>query len=179
MVSMDDGVSSTADAVYLRNCRPQTRMDSEVSGQSRFPASLNLAGSNRSETSAVARSCFECGGPPPLSSGETWLAGETAEALHFCRFRVYPVTCHSKRKCPQAGKWKRSSRRRAAGCPKRRQVAALESGPFDASRLRNATGRSGLRVSDSFIKATKLTTRLTTKFAPGFVPQAAIRLSLS
>ena len=125
------------------------------------------------------RPCFECGGPAPLSSGETWLAGEPAEALHFCRFRVYPVTCHSKRKCPEAGKWKRSSRPRAAGCPKRRHVAALESGPFDASPLGNATGRSGLRVSDSFIKATKLTTRFTMKFAPGFVPQAAIRLSLS
>ena len=123
------------------------------------------------------RPCIECSGPAPLSSGETWLAGEPAEALQICRFRVYPVSCHSKRKCPQAGKGKRSSRRRAAGCPKRHQVAALESGPIDASPLGKATGRSGLRVSNSFVKATKLTTRFTTKFAPGFVRQAALRLS--
>ena len=89
------------------------------------------------------RSCFECGGPAPLSSGETWLAGEPAEALHFCRFRVYPVTCHSKRKCPQAGKWKRSSRRRAAGCPKRCHVDALESGPFDASAVEKRNWQIG------------------------------------
>ena len=89
------------------------------------------------------RSCFECGGPAPLSSGETWLAGEPAEALHFCRFRVYPVTCHSKRKCPQAGKWKRSSRCRAAGCPKRCHVDALESGPFDASAVEKRNWQIG------------------------------------
>ena len=144
------------------------------------PAALTLAGSNRSETScgggglvssAAARRRFSQARP---GSPANRLRHSTSAGSGYTQLPVI-----RKGNVRKLARWKRSSRRRAAGCPKRRQVAALESGPFDASPLGNATGRSGLRVSNSFVKATKLTTRFTTKFAPGFVPQAAIRLSLS
>ena len=109
------------------------------------------------------RPCFECGGLAPLSSGETWLAGEPAEAHHFCRFRVYPVTCHSKgnvRKLasgsdpagvepPTAQSGTRSPHSKVARSMRRRWETQLgdRDSEFPTHSLRRRSLRQGLRRS--------------------------------